>query len=151
MVYVGSPGLRKKAKPVKKIDQVLERIFEDMLDTMYEQNGVGLAGPQIGINQRIIVIDAGEGPIALANPKIVAQVGRKVGLEGCLSIPGIFGYVERHEHVVVEGLVPGNEIVQIEASGLLSVVFQHEIDHLDGRLFSDLATDFYDLNWEEES
>lgn len=115
-----------------------------MVETMYAANGIGLAGPQIGVSRRILVVDAGDGPIQLVNPRIVDKNGRAVGTEGCLSIPQIFGQVERWKDIVVKGLDGSGNSVIYEAGGLLSVVFQHEIDHLDGQLFIDLATDLID-------
>lgn len=115
-----------------------------MVETMYAANGIGLAGPQIGVSKRILVVDAGDGPIQLVNPRIVDQNGRMMGTEGCLSIPNIYGEVERWENIVVKGLDGDGEPVIYEAGGLLSVVFQHEIDHLNGQLFTDLAVSLVD-------
>ena len=126
------------------VDKPLARLLDDMVDTMYAAQGIGLAGPQIGVSRRIIVIDAGDGPIQLVNPRIVEHRGRAWGTEGCLSIPSIYGDVERWQEIVVKGLNAQGEPVVYEADGLLSVVFQHEIDHLDGRLFTDLAVDLID-------
>jgi len=142
--YVGEKVLRRKATRVAEIDKPLVRLLDDMVETMYAAQGIGLAGPQIGVSRRIIVVDAGDGPIQLVNPRIVDHKGRAVGTEGCLSIPSIFGEVERWKHVVVKGLNAKGEPVAYEASGLFAVVLQHEIDHLDGRLFTDLATDLID-------
>ena len=142
--YVGESVLRRKADKVDKVDKALARLLDDMVETMYAANGIGLAGPQIGVSRRILVVDAGDGPIQLVNPRIVDQNGRSLGTEGCLSIPEIYGEVERWSDIVVKGLDAEGQNVVYEASGLLSVVFQHEIDHLDGRLFTDLATSLID-------
>lgn len=142
--YVGDQVLRRKADRVSSFDKSLARLLDDMVDTMYAAQGIGLAGPQIGVSRRIIVVDAGDGPIQLVNPRIVEHKGTALGTEGCLSIPSIYGEVERWKEIVVKGLNAVGEPVIYEASGLLSVVFQHEIDHLDGRLFTDLATDLVD-------
>jgi peptide deformylase len=142
--YVGEAVLRRKADRVSAVDKPLARLLDDMVETMYAANGIGLAGPQIGVSRRILVVDAGDGPIQLVNPRIVDYKGRRMGTEGCLSIPSIFGEVERHDEIVVKGLNAEGETVVYEAGGLLSVVFQHEIDHLDGRLFTDLAIDLID-------
>jgi peptide deformylase len=142
--YVGEKVLRRKAARVAEIDKPLVRLLDDMVETMYAAQGIGLAGPQIGVSRRIIVVDAGDGPIQLVNPRIVDHKGRAVGTEGCLSIPSIYGEVERWKQVVVKGLNAKGEPVAYEASGLFAVVLQHEIDHLDGRLFTDLATDLVD-------
>lgn len=142
--YVGDNVLRRKADKVDKVDKALARLLDDMVDTMYAANGVGLAAPQIGVSKRLFVADAGDGPIRLVNPRLVSHTGRALGTEGCLSIPGIYGEVERHQIVVVKGLDESGEPVTYEASGLLAVVFQHEMDHLDGQLFTDLAVDLVD-------
>lgn len=142
--YVGEAVLRRKADRVQQVDKPLVRLLDDMLDTMYAANGVGLAGPQIGVSRRILVIDAGEGPIQMVNPRIVDQKGRQLGTEGCLSIPSVYGEVERWKEIVVKGLNAHGDPVIYEAKGFLAVVFQHEIDHLDGRLFTDLAVDLID-------
>jgi peptide deformylase len=136
--------LRRKADKVDKVDRPLARLLDDMVDTMYAANGVGLAGPQIGVSKRIFVADVGDGPIRLVNPRLVDHKGRGVGTEGCLSIPGILGQVERWKQVVVKGLDEFGDSVVYEAGGLLAVVFQHEMDHLDGQLFTDLAVDLVD-------
>ena len=142
--YVGEAVLRRKADKVAQVDKPLARLLDDMVETMYAANGIGLAGPQIGVSRRILVVDAGEGPIQLVNPRIVDQNGRQMGTEGCLSIPAIYGEVERWKEIVVKGLNAEGEPVIYEADGLLSVVFQHEIDHLDGQLFTDLAVGLID-------
>jgi peptide deformylase len=142
--HVGDSVLRRKADKVDKVDKVLARLLEDMVETMYAANGVGLAAPQIGVSKRLFVADAGDGPIRLVNPRLVSHTGRALGTEGCLSIPGIYGQVERWKHVIVKGLDEFGDPVTYEASGLLAVVFQHEMDHLDGQLFTDLAVDLID-------
>lgn len=142
--YVGEAVLRRKADRVPQVDKPLARLLDDMVETMYAANGIGLAGPQIGVSRRILVVDAGDGPIQLVNPRIVQHEGKQTGTEGCLSIPSIYGEVERWKEIVVKGLNAEGEPVIYEADGLLSVVFQHEIDHLDGRLFTDLAVDLID-------
>ncbi|MCL5774466.1 MAG: peptide deformylase [Firmicutes bacterium] len=134
------PVLRKKAKNVEKIDPLLLHTMEDMLETMYESIGVGLAGPQIGISKRTVVIDIGEGPVKLINPKIISKEGSQIGLEGCLSIPGIYGDVDRAEKVTLKAQNEKGEIIKIEAEGFMARVIQHELDHLDGVLFIDKAT-----------
>jgi peptide deformylase len=151
--HVGDGVLRRKADKVDKVDRVLSRLLDDMVDTMYAANGVGLAAPQVGVSKRLFVADAGDGPIRLVNPRLVSHMGRATGTEGCLSIPGIFGQVERWKYVVVKGLDENGEPVTHEATGLLAVVFQHEMDHLDGQLFTDLAVELIDaeaLEREEE-
>lgn len=136
---VGDPVLRTKARPVEQFDPSLSRLLDDMMDTMYAAPGIGLAGPQVGVSKRVVVIDLGEDPIRMVNPKIVSHDGEQVGLEGCLSIPEIFGDVKRFEKIVVKGQDELGRPYRVEAEGLLSRCFQHEIDHLDGKLFTDTA------------
>lgn len=141
---MGESVLRRRADKIDKIDKNIARLLDDMVDTMYAANGVGLAGPQVGISKRVFVADIGDGPIRLVNPRLVDYKGRAVGTEGCLSIPGILGQVERWKSIVMKGLSESGEPVTYEAEGLLAVVFQHELDHLDGKLFTDLAVDLVD-------
>ena len=138
---LGDPVLRAKAAPVDVIDDDIRRLVDEMLATMYAADGVGLAAPQIGISQRIIVIDVREPeipPFGLINPVIVetsAETDRDE--EGCLSIPGLRDVVEHPARVVVEGMDPSGEPRRIEAGELLARALQHEVDHLDGILFID--------------
>lgn len=136
---VGDPVLRSRAKPVKHVTRSIKELLEDMANTMYESSGVGLAAPQVGVSKRLVVVDAGDGLISLINPEIVRREGSETGMEGCLSIPGIYGEVERASRVVVEGLGPDGRRKWVEGEGLLARVLQHEIDHLDGILFVDRA------------
>jgi peptide deformylase len=138
---LGDPVLRKKADEVPEITPELRRLIDDMFETMYAEEGVGLAAPQVGISQRVIVVDPheeGTRGFALINP-VVREVGKQLdrGEEGCLSIPGLKDIVERPLNVVVEGLTPEGENKRIEAEGLLARILQHEIDHIDGILFID--------------
>jgi len=139
IVKEGSNILRKKAKPVKKITPYICKLLDDMRDTMYDNNGVGLAAPQIGISKQIIVIDTGEGLIEMINPEIIKREGLQSGVEGCLSIPGVVGEVDRSDTIKVKGINREGKEVVYTARGLLSRAFQHEIDHLKGVLFVDLA------------
>src|SRR5690606_28493509 len=116
------------------------KLTKDMLETMYATDGVGLAAPQIGENLRVIVVDPGDGPLALINPEIIQAQGSEVDVEGCLSLPGVLGYVERFSDLIVEYLDERGKPQRIEASGLLARILQHEIDHLDGLLFIDKAS-----------
>lgn len=141
---VGEEVLRSKAREVDVFDAALSRLFDDMLDTMYAAPGIGLAGPQVGISKRVIVLDIGDGPIRMANPKIMEKGGEQLGLEGCLSIPGLYGDVLRHEKIVVKGQDASGKIFRVTAEGLLSRCFQHEIDHLDGKLFTDVAVNLHE-------
>ncbi|EGG35486.1 peptide deformylase [Paenibacillus sp. cl141a] len=138
--------LHKKAKEVTKITPNVQKLLDDMADTMYDAEGVGLAAPQVGILKRLIVIDAGDehGLIKMINPEIVESEGEQFGPEGCLSIPGWNGDVRRAEKVTVKGLDrEGNELV-ITGTGLLARAFQHEIDHLNGVLFTEIADRVYE-------
>jgi peptide deformylase len=136
---VGEEVLRSKARDVDIFDAALSRLLDEMLDTMYAAPGIGLAAPQVGISKRIIVLDVGDGPIRMVNPKIVEKNGEQTGAEGCLSIPGLYGDVVRHDKIVVKGQDELGRLFRVQAEGLLSRCFQHEIDHLDGKLFTDVA------------
>lgn len=131
--------LRKKSKYVDKINKRTLQLIDDMAETMYSADGVGLAAPQVGILKRIIVIDVGSGLIKLINPEITEQEGEQIDIEGCLSVPGVMGEVKRPYRVKVKGINENGEKVQIEATELLARAFCHEIDHLDGILFIDKA------------
>lgn len=135
----GDPVLRQKAKPVKKINQSLRALLDDMVETMHAAPGIGLAAPQVGISKRVVVIDVGDGLYELINPEITRRNGKKQSWEGCLSIPGYVGLVERSEEVTVKALDRQGKQYWIEADGLLAICLQHEIDHLDGILYPDIA------------
>ncbi|MDF2715013.1 MAG: peptide deformylase [Paenibacillus sp.] len=139
------PVLREKAKPVPKITPNIHKLLDDMADTMYDAEGVGLAAPQIGILKRVIVVDVGDdnGLIELINPEIVSKEGEQLGPEGCLSIPGLRGDVNRAMKVTVKGLDRNGDEIVITGSELLARAFQHEVDHLNGVLFTDLAKSVY--------
>lgn len=142
----GDKVLKEQAAPVAKIDRRTKKLLDDMAHTMYDAEGVGLAAPQVGVSLRAIVIDAGEGLIELVNPVIVAQEGCELGSEGCLSVPGVYGEVERYAAVTVEGYNRAGKKVSISGTGLLARALQHEIDHLDGVLFIDRAKTLYKGN-----
>ncbi|MFD2612922.1 peptide deformylase [Paenibacillus gansuensis] len=146
------PVLREIAKPVPKVTPNIQKLLTDMADTMYDADGVGLAAPQIGISKRVIVVDVGDehGLIEMVNPEIIAQEGEQIGAEGCLSIPNLNGEVKRHEKITVRGLDRDGKEITVEATGLLSRCFQHEVDHLNGVLFTDLATSVYDPRTQPE-
>ncbi len=135
----GEKVLKEQALPVENIDRIIKKLLSDMADTMYEYDGVGLAAPQVGVSLRIIVVDNGDGLIELINPVIVDSQGTETATEGCLSIPGIFGEVERYSTVTVEGLNRNGKKIQVTGSELLGRALQHEIDHLNGILFIDRA------------
>ena len=117
----------------------MRTLIEDMAETMYKTDGVGLAAPQIGVSQRIIVLDDGNGLLELINPEITHKEGSQIGLEGCLSVPGYYGDVERFDKITVKAIDKHNKKVTIKAEGFLARILQHEIDHLDGHLFIEKA------------
>jgi peptide deformylase len=131
---IGDPVLRQRAAEVDRVDGALARLCDDMLHTMYEAPGIGLAAPQVGVQKRLFVYDIGEGPGVLVNPEIVESSGTWLFEEGCLSVPGLSWEIERPKEIHIRGYdLDGNE-VDIEADELLARLFQHEFDHLDGVL-----------------
>lgn len=147
----GDPVLNKISRPVKEMTPRLRELIMDMLDTMYDASGVGLAAPQVGILKRIVTIDIGEGPIVLVNPEIVESSGEQVGDEGCLSVPGMAGQVTRPDYVKVKALDIHMNEVEYEGEGLLARAFCHEIDHLEGKMYTDLVEgELHQVNYDEE-
>ena len=132
---IGDPVLNKVCKEVREVNDRTRELIDDMFDTMYEADGVGLAAPQVGILKQIVVIDIGEGPIVLINPEIIETSGEQTGEEGCLSVPGKWGIVTRPNHVKVRALDENMEEFEIEGEELLARAFCHEIDHLGGHLY----------------
>ena len=145
LVYYPSEGLRQKCKKISSFDGSTRKLAQDMLETMYANNGVGLAAPQVGVNKRMMVIDVSSDeepnkPIVFINPEIIDSTGEMVGNEGCLSFPGVFFEVRRASRIVVKFKnVSGKEQKLVAADNLLCRAIQHEIDHLDGELFIDKA------------
>ena len=138
IVKVGDDILRKVCRPVEKITPRTLRLLDDMLETMREADGCGLAAPQVGILRRIAIVEVEEGkPIELINPKIIAFAGEQQEQEGCLSIPGKWGVTSRPEHVTVRATDRNGNSFDISGSGLLARALCHELDHLDGKLFTD--------------
>ena len=135
----GDAVLRKVSRPVTEMNQKIRTLIFDMLDTMYESMGVGLAAPQVGILKRVVTIDVGDGPIVLINPEILETSGEQTGDEGCLSVPGMAGQVTRPNYVKVKALDENMEEVIYEGTELLARAFCHEIDHLDGKMYTDLV------------
>lgn len=135
----GDEILRKKAREVETVDDKIREILDDMVETMHKYNGVGLAGPQIGILKRLVVIDLYDekGPIKLVNPKITKQDGEQEVEEGCLSFPNQYGKIIRPTKVMLEALNENGEKIKIKAEGLLAQAISHELDHLEGVLFVD--------------
>ena len=140
ILHFPDPRLRKKALPVDKVNDQVRQTVEDMFETMYDAPGIGLAATQVDIQQQIIVIDVSEdhsGPLCLINPEIISKDGEGEMQEGCLSVPGIFENVQRYENITVRALNREGEKYTLDANGLLAVCIQHEIDHLEGKLFVD--------------
>ena len=135
----GDPVLSKKCRPVEEITPRIRELITDMLETMYDACGVGLAAPQVGILKRIVVIDVGEGPIILINPEIVESSGEQTGEEGCLSVPGMSGQVTRPNYVKVKALDMDMKEAEYEGEELLARAFCHEIDHLEGKMYTRLV------------
>ena len=148
---LGDEVLTKQCKEETKMTLRTKVLIQDMLDTMYEALGVGLAAPQVGVLKRIVVIDVGEGPIILVNPEILETSGEQTGEEGCLSVPGKSGQVTRPDYVKVKALNEDMEEVELEGTGLLARAFCHEIDHLDGKMYVDLVEgELHDVTYDEE-
>mgnify|MGYP000712694038 FL=1 len=145
------PVLRKISKPVKEVTPKIITLIDDMLDTMYEAMGVGLAAPQVGILKRIVVIDVGEGPIVLINPEIIEKSGEQTGDEGCLSVPGMAGQVTRPNYVKVKAQDEDMNEVEYEGEGLLARAFCHELDHLDGHMYTELVEgELHHVSYDED-
>ena len=153
------PILRRKAVAVKKVDGEIRKLIDDMADTMYEAPGVGLAANQVGVLHRVIVVDVQRqddehGLIVLVNPEILSAQGEITWEEGCLSVPEYFANIKRFNEVVVRGIDRDEKPVEIKACGILAVVLQHEIDHLEGKLFIDrigpIARDIFKRKWKKK-
>lgn len=142
---LGDDVLRKKCRAVENIDDRILTLLDDMAETMYNANGVGLAAPQIGILKRIAVIDTGDGLIELINPEIIEKSGSQTADEGCLSVPGRYGKVERPQKVTVRAKNRYGETFELSGEDLLARAICHETDHLDGIVFVDLATEFSEV------
>lgn len=141
IVKVGDDILRKRCRPVDEITPKILTLLDDMAETMRAAEGVGLAAPQVGVLRRVVVIEVEEGKlIELINPRIIAYSGEQIGQEGCLSVPGKWGTTKRPMHVTVRALDRHGKEFDITGSELLAKAFCHEIDHLDGKLYTDIAT-----------
>ncbi len=161
IVTMPQPVLRRKAHKVTTVDKDIKQLIDNMVETMREAPGVGLAAPQVGVSNRVIVVEYGESDeedaptklYAVVNPEIVeiSEEETVTGIEACLSIPRLVGEVERYERIVVKGLNRNGKPVKIKAEGWLARVFQHEIDHLDGVLFTDRATKVWQPREDEET
>ncbi len=147
----GDAVLEKKCREITEMTPRIQELIEDMLDTMYDACGVGLAGPQVGVLKRICVIDVGEGPLVLINPVIVSADGEQTGDEGCLSLPGKAGQVTRPNHVIVRALDENMQERELEGEGLLARAFCHEIDHLDGHMYTEkVEGQIHDVTYDED-
>jgi peptide deformylase len=138
------PRLRKKAAAVAAVDDALRQFIDDLLETMYAHNGVGLAATQVDVHKRVIVLDVSETrdqPLVFINPEILSKEGEGPGEEGCLSLPGIYDKLSRATRIRVRALGPGGQPFEMDAEGLLGVCIQHEMDHLEGKLFVDYLSE----------
>lgn len=148
---IGEDCLRCVCKEVTEITPRIEELIEDLIDTMYEADGVGLAAPQVGVRKRIAVVDVGEGPVVLINPEVVYAEGEQTGTEGCLSVPGKCGTVTRPMKVRVKTLNENMEWIEIEGEELFARAMLHEMDHLDGIMYVDkVEGELMDTEYEEE-
>lgn len=147
----GDPVLAKVCKEIKEVTPRIQDLIDDMIETMYEANGVGLAAPQVGILKRLVVIDVGEGPIVMINPRIIAQDGEQTGDEGCLSVPGKAGLVTRPNYVKARFFDEEMNECEIEGEELLARAICHELDHLDGHLYVEkVEGSLHDVTYEVE-
>lgn len=148
---IGDEILRKQTKEIREMTPRIRFLIDDMLDTMYEANGVGLAAPQVGILKRLVVIDVGEGPIVMINPEILETSGSQTGMEGCLSVPNKSGQVTRPNCVKVRALNEDMEPYELEGTGLLARAICHECDHLYGKLYVDIVEgELQEVTYEDE-
>ena len=147
----GDPVLAKVCKEIKEVTPRIQDLIDDMIETMYEANGVGLAAPQVGVLKRLVVIDVGEGPIVMINPTIVATDGEQTGDEGCLSVPGKAGIVTRPNYVKARFFDEEMNECEVEGEGLLARAICHELDHLDGHLYVEkVEGELHDVTYEIE-
>lgn len=147
---IGDDVLKQECKDVKTMTLRTKILINDMLETMYDAMGVGLAAPQVGILKKIVVIDVGEGPVILVNPEIVESDGEQTGEEGCLSVPGKSGQVTRPNHVIVKALNEDMEEITVEGTELFARALCHEIDHLHGHMYVELVEgELHDVEYEE--
>jgi peptide deformylase len=136
--FLQDPVLRQKAKRVSRIDKSIQQLIDDMVETMQQAHGVGLAAPQVGVSLRVIVLQMPEDePMTIINPEIVKRLGEQEVNEGCLSVPGYFGEIKRAASVTVKGRDRQGKVIRIKASGLMAEALEHEIDHLNGTLYID--------------
>jgi peptide deformylase len=147
----GDAVLEKKCREIKEMTPRIKELIGDMLDTMYDANGVGLAGPQVGVLKRVCVIDIGDGPVVMINPVILESDGEQTGDEGCLSLPGKAGQVTRPNHVIVRAMDENMVERELEGTELFARAMCHEIDHLDGHMYTEkVEGQLHDVEYEEE-
>ncbi len=147
----GDAILGKKCREIREMTPRIKELIGDMLDTMYEAGGVGLAGPQVGVLKRVCVIDIGDGPIVMVNPSLVSSDGEQTGDEGCLSLPGKAGQVTRPNHVIVHAMDENMQEQTLEGTELLARAMCHEIEHLDGHMYTEkLEGPLHDVREEDE-
>ena len=147
----GDPVLEKRCREITEVTPKIEELINDMLDTMYEANGVGLAAPQVGILKRVVVIDIGEGPVIMINPEILETSGEQTGDEGCLSLPGKAGQVTRPNYVKARAFDENMEEFIVEGEELMARAICHELDHLDGHMYTEkVEGQLHDVVYEEE-
>ncbi len=142
MVYIEDELLRKKSRPVEKFDERLHRLLDDMAETLAQANGVGLAAPQVGILRRVVIVDTGEEILELVNPTLVETAGEQCGAEGCLSVPGKYGLVKRPNYAKVRAQDRDGNWFEAEGEELIARCFCHELDHLDGILYTEIMERF---------
>lgn len=141
-IFMGdAPCLRKVCRPVENFDKGLLTLLDDMAETMYDAEGVGLAAPQVGVLKRVVVIDCGDGLYEFINPKIVSYSGEQGGMEGCLSLPNQKGYVVRPNKAIVRAFNRKGQLMEYTCEGLFTRAVFHELDHLDGKLYTDFVTE----------
>lgn len=147
----GDAVLTKKCREITEMTPKIQILIDDMLETMYEAQGVGLAAPQVGILKRVVVIDIGDGPLVLVNPVIISSDGVQTGGEGCLSLPGMGGQVTRPNHVVAKAFDRDMNEITVEGTDLLARAICHEVDHLEGHMYTEFVEgELYEVSYEED-
>ncbi|MCI8877115.1 MAG: peptide deformylase [Lachnospiraceae bacterium] len=147
----GDAVLTKKCREITEMTPKIQMLIDDMLETMYEAQGVGLAAPQVGILKRLVVIDVGEEPLVLINPEIISSDGVQTGGEGCLSLPGMAGQVTRPNHVIAKAYDRNMHEITVEGTDLLARAICHEVDHLEGHMYTEFVEgDLYEVSYEED-